>query len=192
MWSGDCQGRVIGSDRENAMKRWLLVLAISTLGLTLVVGGACGEGQEPEETAQAKNADTVKVHYTGKLEDGTVFDTSTDGDEPLEFTIGDGKLIPDFEQAVVGMKLGESKTIEIPADRAYGPYHDDFVFVIDRDQLPANIQLEVGLQLQFSQPDGRLQRATVIDVSESSVTLDANHPLAGKDLIFDIELVEIL
>jgi len=173
------------------MKRWLKALAIATLGLALVVGGACGGGQEEEGTTQAKNGDTVKVHYTGRLADGTIFDTSS-GREPMEFTIGDGKLIPDFEEAAVGMKPGESKTIEIPEDRAYGPYRDELVQVVDRDQIPADIQLEVGRQLRLSQPDGQVIDVTIIDVSESTVTLDANHRLVGQDLIFDIELVEIL
>ncbi len=173
------------------MKRWLKALAIATLGLALVVGSACGGGQEEEGTTQAKNGDTVKVHYTGRLADGTVFDTSS-GREPLELRIGDGQLIPDFEQAVVGMKVGESKTVEIPAERAYGPYRDDLVHVVDRDELPENIQPEVGAQFQLSQPDGGRVLITIIDVSESTVTLDANHHLAGKDLIFDLELVEIV
>ena len=117
---------------------------------------------------------------------------TSSGSEPLDFTIGDGELIPDFEQAVVGMNPGESKTIEIPADRAYGPYYDDLLHVMDRDQLPEYIPPEVGVQFQLSQPDGQIFLITIIDVSESTVTLDANHPLAAKDLIFDIELVEIL
>ena len=177
------------------MKSWLKALAIATLGLALVIGSACGggqeEGQDEKGTTQAKNGDTVNVHYTGRLVDGTIFDTST-GREPLGFTIGGGTLISDFEQAVVGMKTGESKTIEIPADRAYGPYRDDLVQVVDRDRVPENIQLEVGLQLQLSQPDGQVIVVTIVDVSESTVTLDGNHRLAGQDLIFDIELVEIL
>ena len=173
------------------MKKWLLVVAIAMLGLALVIGIACGGGGEEEEgTAQAKDGDTVQVHYTLKLEDGTVFDTSIGGD-PLQFTIGDGQLIPGFEQAVVGMSPGESKTVEIPADEAYGPYLEELVMVVDRDQLPEDLQPEVGQQLQISQPDGQTILVKVIDVSESSVTLDANHPLAGKDLTFDIELVEI-
>ncbi|MBE9514547.1 MAG: peptidylprolyl isomerase [Chloroflexi bacterium] len=161
------------------------------LGLALVIGIACGGGGEEEEgTAQAKDGDTVQVHYTLKLEDGTVFDTSIGGD-PLQFTIGDGQLIPGFEQAVVGMSPGESKTVEIPADEAYGPYLEELVMVVDRDQLPEDLQPEVGQQLQIRQPDGQTILVKVIDVSESSVTLDANHPLAGEDLTFDIELVEI-
>ena len=141
--------------------------------------------------AQAKNGDTVKVHYTGKLEDGTVFDTSINRD-PLQFTIGENQVIPGFEQAVVGMNPGESKTTKVPADKAYGPHHKEMVIVVDRNQFPANLEPKVGQQLQIRQADGRAIVVTVTDVSESSVTLDANHPLAGKDLTFDIQLIEIL
>ena len=141
--------------------------------------------------AQAKPGDTVKVHYTGKLEDGTVFDTSTDRD-PLQFTIGERKIIPGFEQAVVGMNPGESKTIKVPMDEAYGPHREEMVMVVDRNQLPVDLIPEVGQQLQSRQPDGQTMVVTVIGVSESSVTVDANHPLAGKDLTFDIQLVEIV
>jgi FKBP-type peptidyl-prolyl cis-trans isomerase 2 len=171
------------------MKKWLSVLAIAILGLALVIGVACGGGEEKEGTAQAKDGDTVQVHYTLKLEDGTVFETSI-GRDPLQFTIGEGQLIPGFEQAVVGMSPGESKTVEIPADEAY-PYREELVMVVDRDLLPEDLQPEVGQQLQISQPSGETIVVKVIDVSELSVTLDANHPLAGKDLTFDIELVEI-
>ena len=171
------------------MKKWLSVLAIAILGLALVICVACGGGEGKEGTAQAKDGDTGQVHYTLKLEDGTVFETSIGGD-PLEFTIGEGQLIPGFEQAVVGMSPGESKTVEIPADEAY-PYREELVLVVDRDQLPEDLQPEVGQQLQIRQPDGQTILVKVIDVSESSVTLDANLPLAGKDLTFDIELVEI-
>ncbi len=141
--------------------------------------------------AQAKNGDTVKVHYTGKLNDGTVFDTSTDRD-PLQFTIGQGQVIPGFEQAVVGMNSGESKTTKVSADKAYGPHRKEMVLVIERSQLPVDLKPKVGQQLQSRQADGRTIRVMVTDVSESSVTLDANHPLAGKDLTFDIQLVEIV
>lgn len=138
--------------------------------------------------AQAKYGDVVKVHYTGKLDDGTVFDSSTDRD-PLEFTIGNGEIIPGFEQAVIGMKPGETKTIKIPSDEAYGPHHEEMVLEIDRNEFPADLNLRAGLQLQMGQDDGRAIPVMVIDISESSVTLDANHPLAGKDLTFDIRLV---
>jgi len=174
------------------MQKLLSVLAIAVLGLALVIGIACGGGgDEDGEIGQAQLGDTVKVHYTGTLEDGTVFDSSIDR-EPLEFTIGEGKLIPGFEEAVVGMSQGESKTVEIPSDEAYGSYYEELVFVVERDQLPPDLQPEVGQQLQFQQEDGTIVTLTVIDVSELSVTLDANHPLAGKDLTFEIQLVEIL
>ena len=141
--------------------------------------------------AQAKHGDTVKVHYTGKLEDGTVFDTSINRD-PLQFTIGEGQIIPGFEQAVVGMNPGESKTTKVPADKAYGSHHKEEVLVVDRNQFPVDLKPEVGQKLQIRRTDGQTSVVTVTDVSESSVTLDANHPLAGKDLTFDIQLIEIV
>jgi peptidylprolyl isomerase len=181
--------------RRHLVRKWLSVLAIAVLGLALVIGIACGGGgggdDEDGEIGKAQSGDTVKVHYTGTLEDGTVFDSSIDH-EPLEFTIGDGRLIPGFEDAVVGMSQGESKTVEIPADEAYGPYYEELVLVVDRDQLPPDLQPEVGQQLQSQQEDGKIVIFTVIDISESTVTFDANHPLAGEDLTFDIQLVEIL
>ncbi len=139
---------------------------------------------------QAKTGDTVKVHYTGKLEDGTQFDTSVDSD-PLEFTIGQGDLIQGFEQAVIGMSPGETKTAKIAADQAYGAYDDDMVMVVDRTEFPANINPEVGQRYQLRQQDNAVV-VTVTDVSTAEVTLDGNHPLAGRDLIFDIQLVEIV
>lgn len=141
--------------------------------------------------AQVEDGNTVKVHYTGKFEDGTVFDTSADRD-PLEFTIGRGQLIPGFEQAVIGMSPGESKTVNIPADEAYGQHNAEMLTEVDRSQFPADLNPEVGQQLQLNRSDGQTVVVTVASVSESTVTLDANHPLAGKDLIFDIQLVEIL
>jgi peptidylprolyl isomerase len=140
--------------------------------------------------AQAKNGDTVTVHYTGKLEDGTVFDSSVNRD-PLQFTLGEDLLIPGFEQAVLGMSAGESKTAKVSADQAYGPHREEMVVEIDRQEFPPHFQPEVGQQLQIPQSDGRITRLTVTDVSEKKVTLDANHPLAGRDLIFDIQLLEI-
>lgn len=140
--------------------------------------------------AQAKEGDTVKVHYTGKLQDGTVFDSS-DERAPIEFTIGEGQVISGFEQAVVGMEPGETKTATVPAEEAYGPHRDEMLLEVDREQFPEDVQPETGQQLQISQPDGRTFFVTVSDISESSVVLDANHPLAGKDLTFEIRLVEV-
>lgn len=141
--------------------------------------------------AQAKEGDTVRVHYTGKLEDGTVFDTSSER-APMEFTIGEGEIIPGFEQAVIGMEPGETKTARIPPEEAYGPHRDDMTLTVERDQFPADINPEPGQQLQIQQSGGRVAIVTVSDVSESTVTLDANHPLAGQPLTFDIQLVDII
>ena len=141
--------------------------------------------------AQAKTGDTVHVNYTGKLADGTVFDTSQDR-RPIQFTIGKGQLIAGFEQAVVGMNKGEAKTVVIPADQAYGPRLEENVVAVDRKNLPADLNAEVGQRLEITQTDDRTILVTVVKVSEASMTLDANHPLAGKDLTFDIELVGII
>lgn len=146
---------------------------------------------DQNEIAQAKVGDTIKVHYTGTLDDGTVFDSSV-GREPLEFTIGLGQMIPGFDKGVVGLNLSESKTITIPADQAYGPYRADLVQVVARDQFPQDSELELGQRLQASQPDGQIIRFTITNVTDSDVTLDANHRLAGKNLTFEIQLVEIV
>jgi len=141
--------------------------------------------------SQARNGDVVQVDYTGKLADGTVFDSSAERG-PLEFTLGAGQMIPGFEKAVFGMKVGEKKTVTIPVDDAYGPYRDELVVEIPREKLPSDMTPEVGQQLGFPQPDGRTLVVTIIDVSDNNtVTIDANHPLAGKDLTFEIELVKI-
>jgi FKBP-type peptidyl-prolyl cis-trans isomerase 2 len=139
---------------------------------------------------QAKAGDTVKVHYTGKFEDGTVFDTSSESD-PLQFTIGQSQVIPGFEEAVVGMAPGESKTTEIVADNAYGDYNEEMILEVERDRFPEGLDPKIDQQLQVRQEDGQTFVVTVTEISDSSVTLDANHPLAGKDLTFDIELIEI-
>lgn len=137
----------------------------------------------------AKAGDTVRVHYTGKLEDGSVFDSS-DGRDPLEFTVGTGQVIPGFEAAVSGMSPGEERSVTIPATDAYGDRKDDLVIVVDRTQLPPDIEPSVGQQLQLSQ-EGRAFVVTIADVTPEKITLDANHPLAGEDLTFDLELVGI-
>ena len=140
---------------------------------------------------QAKIGDSVKVHYTGKMDDGTVFDSSVDR-EPLEFTIGENQVIPGFEDAIVGMLPDEPKTITIPADKAYGAHNPEMVVTVDKARFPENLEPQVGQQLQMRQEQGQEIVVVVTDVSESNVTLDANHPLAGKDLTFDLQLVEIL
>jgi peptidylprolyl isomerase len=148
-------------------------------------------GTKGEKMAKAKSRDTVKVHYTGKLDDGNVFDSSA-GREPIEFTIGANKVIPGFEEAVIDMELGESKTIKISAEQAYGNYDEALVSTVKRSVFPGDMEPEVGQRLTAKQADGRAIHVTVTDVSEGDVTIDANHPLAGEDLTFDIELVEIL
>ncbi len=138
----------------------------------------------------AKDGDTVKVHYKGTLEDGSVFDSSRDR-EPLEFILGSGNMIVGFDKAVNGMQVGETKTVTITPEEACGPHRDDLVGVIKREQLSENVHPEIGQRLQTQQEDGSTIRAIVTNVSEASITVDANHPLAGKDLTFEIELVEI-
>ena len=139
----------------------------------------------------AQTGNTVLVHYKGELGNGSVFDQSKQED-PLQFTIGDGQLIQDFEEAVIGMNQGEKKTIEIPADRAYGLRRDDLMIEVERTQFPDHITPEVGQKLQLTQPDGYPLTVTISKVEEVNVTLDANHPLAGEDLTFEIQLVEIV
>lgn len=139
---------------------------------------------------QAKQGDTVKVHYSGRLDDGSEFDSSRKR-EPLEFTLGEGHVIPGFEEGVMGMNIGDTKTIRIPSDQAYGPRREELELNVLRTEFPPDINPVVGEQLQLSQPDGQVVIVTISKVSDESVTLDANHPLAGKDLTFDLELMEI-
>lgn len=137
----------------------------------------------------AKSGHTVKVHYTGKLEDGSVFDSSQ-GRDPLGFTLGQGQMIPGFEQAVLGMTIGEVREANIPCKEAYGERSDELMVEVPMAQVPSDIKPEVGMQLAIN--DGDKSRPVVVaDVSEEKIVLDANHPLAGKDLTFEIELVEI-
>lgn len=138
----------------------------------------------------AKNGDAVKIHYTGKLDDGTIFDSSL-GRDPLEFTLGAGHVIPGFENMVLGMAPGDKKTDTIAVDQAYGPRRDDMIVQIDRAQLPADLNPEVGQELYVQQPGGQVMPVLVVDVDDSGITIDANHPLAGQDLTFEIELVSI-
>jgi peptidylprolyl isomerase len=141
--------------------------------------------------AQAKKGDTVRVHYTGTLDDGTMFDTSVER-EPLEFTIGGGQVIVGFDTAVLDMSPGEKRVSVIPALEAYGEHSKELVTDVDRERFPADMELEIGQQLQVGLPDNQQAIVMVVDLSDTSVTLDANHPLAGQDLTFEIELVEIL
>ena len=140
--------------------------------------------------AQAKDGDNVKIHYKGKLDDGSVFDSS-EGKDPLEFKVGEGNIIPGVEEAVVGMAPEETKEATIPPEKAYGEYRDDMVIEVDRSQFPEHITPELGQQLELKQSEGENIVVTVTNVGEEKVTLDANHPLAGKDLTFEITLQEI-
>lgn len=137
----------------------------------------------------AKPGDKVQVHYTGMLEDGSIFDSS-DGRDPLEFTLGSGQVIPGFDRAVSGMSPGQERSVRIPASDAYGDRKDDLVIVVEREQLPPDMDPVIGQQLQLKQ-DGRGFVVTVKDVGPESITLDANHPLAGEDLEFKVQLVSI-
>lgn len=141
--------------------------------------------------AQARHGDTVQVHYTGRLQDGTVFDDSIEG-EPLQFVIGKGDLLAAFETAIVGMDEGAWKTVTIPAQEAYGIYRPEMVAKLPRTQLPPDLKPLIGQQLQVSQDDDQMIIVTITAFDDVSVTIDANHPLAGKDLIFEVKLVKIV
>ena len=140
---------------------------------------------------QAKRGDTVKIHYTGRFEDGTEFATSINT-EPLEFAIGEGQVIPGLEQTVMGMSPGETKTAEILADQAYGPYLKKKVVAVNRNRFPSHVELQIGTMLGTRKAGGEKIRRIVTAVSETRVTLDGNHPLAGEDLTFDLKLIDIV
>ena len=137
-----------------------------------------------------ESGSTVKVHYTGTLTSGEVFDSS-EGRDPLEFTMGQGMLIPGFEKAIMGLKVGDSTKTEIPAEEAYGESNPEMVVKVSKSQLPPEMEPQVGMQLQLNQPDGQPIPCVVAGIEGDEVTIDANHPLAGKDLVFEIEVVEI-
>jgi FKBP-type peptidyl-prolyl cis-trans isomerase 2 len=140
--------------------------------------------------SKAKDGDTVKVHYTGTLENGEVFDTSKEK-EPLEFQLGQGQLIPGFEKAVIGMSEGDSTTVDIPSDEAYGEVREDLIINVPKNQLPDDVEPQVGMQLQVNQQNGQPIPVRITEIKEEELILDANHPLAGKDLTFEIELLEV-
>jgi peptidylprolyl isomerase len=141
--------------------------------------------------AQAKQGDKVLVHYTGTYDDGTIFDSSVER-EPLEVTIGTGMVIAGFDQALLDMEPGQKKSVNIPANEAYGPRAEELIAEIGRDRIPSDIPLEIGQQLQLSLTDGGEAIVLIVDLTDTTVTLDANHPMAGLDLNFELELVEIL
>lgn len=140
--------------------------------------------------SQVKENSTVKVHYTGKLSDGSVFDSSLERD-PIEFTVGQGQLIPGFEQGVIDMGVNEKKTIEIAANEAYGQVRDELIQEVPKSQLPPDIQPEEGLRLMSKTPQGQDIPLVITEVKDETIVVDANHPLAGKDLVFEVEVVDI-
>ena len=140
--------------------------------------------------SQAKSGDTVKIHYTGTLDDGNQFDSSA-GRDPLEFTVGSGQVIPGFEKAVEGLAVGDTKKINIPAEEAYGPRHEQMIQEVPKSALPDDLEPEVGMGLQAQGPDGQVMDLTITAVEDDAITVDGNHPLAGQALNFDLELVEI-
>ena len=140
--------------------------------------------------AVVKSGDSVKVHYHGKLTNGETFDSST-GREPLQFKVGSGAVIKGFDDGVTGMSVGEKKTIHIPFMEAYGPHSPEMVIDMPKERFPADMEISIGMPLHMSDGQGRTYQVTITEIKETSVLLDANHPLAGKDLVFDLELVEI-
>ena len=159
---------------------WMVLILVVALSALFISG--CGGG--------AKAGDTVKVHYTGKFSDGTVFDSSV-GKSPLQFKIGSGQVIKGFDNAVTGMKVGDTKTVTIPAAEAYGVHRSELVLTIKRDQVPAGVPVRAGSRFSMQSPNGVAMVVTITSVSETTVTVDGNHPMAGKDLTFELNLVEI-
>jgi len=139
---------------------------------------------------QVKQGDKIKVHYHGKLTSGETFDSSA-GREPLEFEVGSGMVIKGFDDGVTGMKVGEKKTINIPSDEAYGPVNPDMLMDFPKERFPADMQMELGMQLMMSDPSGQQFPVKINEIKDDVIVLDGNHPLAGEELIFDLELVEI-
>jgi peptidylprolyl isomerase len=175
-------------------RKWRIIVKnnhIAILILLLVTGLLVPACSAADDSAKARDGNTVQVNYTGKLADGTVFDSSI-GRQPLEVILGKGQVIPGFEKAILGMQVGENKTVTIPANDAYGPYRKELIFEVPKENLPAGVIPQVGQQLRGSKADGSTMIATITKISDKTVTLDSNIPLAGKDLTFEIGLVKIL
>ena len=139
---------------------------------------------------QASAGNTVSFHYTGTLDDGSTFDSSA-GRDPLQFEMGASQIIPGLEKEIEGMAVGDRKKIRVASDEAYGPHRPEAVQTVDRAQIPPEIELAPGIELQATAPNGQPIRLKVVDIGEAEVKLDANHPLAGQDLVFDVEIVAI-
>jgi peptidylprolyl isomerase len=169
------------------MKKTAFLCVLFTV---LLMSTGCTTSKSEQSIPTAQRGDTVKVNYTGKLDNGEIFDSSVGG-EPIEFTVGDGQLISGFDQTVEGMEVNEIKTVTIPAQEAYGLYDDTLIEEVDRSLMPTDIPLQVGQKLQSQAPDGSTMIVTVVSFTDDKVTLDQNHPLAGKNLTFEIELVSI-
>jgi peptidylprolyl isomerase len=169
--------------RMRIMKRSLAVLLGTLITITTIMSG-CANNR------LAAEGDTVLVHYTGTLQDGTEFESSRDGD-PLEFALGAGQTIPGFEDAIYGMKIGQTKTVTLPPEEAYGPHRDDLLIEVDLNELPEGMTPEVGTYVTITYANGTSQNVPIVEVTETTVTLDTNHPLAGKVLTFEITLVDI-
>jgi peptidylprolyl isomerase len=168
------------------------VIFIAAFLIIMVFSGCAGVGDVVDDPSAVKSNDIVQLSYVMKLEDGTVlFDTFTAG-APVELTLGIGSMFPAFEKAVIGMKVGEKKTVRIPADEAYGPYRKDLIIEVPRSQIPDDQAPVVGMKLQQERPDGIIIVATILKVTDDTVTLDTNNELAGKDLIYEIEIIDIL
>jgi peptidylprolyl isomerase len=169
------------------MKKNQIIMLIFLLLTALLMPGCT----PADEAGKAKSGDTVQVNYTLKLADGSVFESSI-GKQPLEIVLGKGQLIPGFEKAVLGMQAGENKTVIISVNEAYGPSLKELIFEVPKENLPAGAAPQIGQQLQGSKADGSTMKATITKISDKTVTLDANVPLAGKELTFEIGLVKIL
>lgn len=171
------------------MKKITFILLLILISMSIIPFSGCTKENEEETVVEA--GDHIKVHYTGTLDDGSVFDSSVDR-EPLEFTAGAGQMIKGFDAAVIGMKVGEVKTVTIPAEDAYGVHDDELILSFSKDELPEGVDPKVGDEIPLSGPGGRIINAPVIEVTDTTIIVDANHRLAGKDLTFEIELVELI
>ncbi|MDT8357511.1 MAG: peptidylprolyl isomerase [Methanomicrobiaceae archaeon] len=172
------------------MSRPAIIAVLIVLLTGALIAGCTGPEEAPAEAREVALGDTVRVHYMGTLDDGTVFDSSR-GREPFEFTTGAGEVIAGFEEALLGLAVGESVTVRIPPEEAYGPYREDLVIAVPKDQFPENFSFEVGSRVTMQTSAGP-RVLTIAGVENDTVLLDGNHPLAGKTLTFEIELVEIV